>query len=1091
MKKLKSIWLTILAGALSVAMVIGSLSFTAFAAPAPTAAQVFANVKIARRVAYGGTFDIAEAGDAVVTVTAPSGRDVTPDSVPGTVTASEVGTYTVTYEQNGESYDFGVYSYTENEYSLKVDGNGADIPTYILKGETFMLPSAKLVYYDEDGNVVEDSAEVKARFSLGGEQFKDANNQVIDPVVSDETADTYTANQSGILTVQYYAFLNGGSKLYTQDYTVRIQDTFEDTTAPTLSVSNVPRTGNINRGVTLPVATTSDNFDSNVKVDISVTFAGEPVKEVELDDNGYAVSVKETDVAFDNDRVMTFYPTEEGQYRVTYIATDDAGNQSARHEYEITVSDTSAPVINDIAEWQIPENWGLNVRKATSEDDDTAIPVDDATISFPVPEVVDNAGSEGLTISFELTDSKDNTVIEYTNILDEEETFTGSYTGEAVTFRDLKFDFNKVSSDQSATKTGTYTVEYIARDDSGNRVTRRYTISVSNTYTDTNYPSAARITDAPQYLVVGGDQETFTVPAASVADSETSRLRVEYTITSDASATENVKEEDGNKYCTDAEGNILYYIAVAVDGGEVADILSADGNDYLEFEDGRKLLLNTKLDLQVTATDSVGQARTSDVYTVAVVTPDTLPGEIEVASNLTENSEVSGNYVANSTVELAGTVTIAADEASYPYTGFELYVVDPDGNTLTSNVSVETYYDATAGNIVLRNISFTPGKAGTYKLVVRAFNLANVSSATVFNVTVEADASGGIDFSAAKIPTTGDVYETYNFQRTKVTDSATGDPADGLYVVHRVTGGRMSVMNDEFTAQNVGTYRFRDYIIESASGDEVYSDKAETYSISVTSDETPVIEALGLVPTYSDTDVEVKLPLFVALTEHANITPDVTVTDKDGENVLLTEVDENGDDINTSGQPLAGYTFTPEEDGQYTVSVTASYRGVSATALTYTINVGDVVAPDFTLSASQQTSYRLNSEFTFETITAVAGEDEDVSEFTYTKTLVDPSGEEVDTVSGTGTTYASRGNSGSTITLSKSGTYTVTYEVTDTNGNTSTQKYTITVTAQASGGNVSLTAISTVLIIVGIVLIVGVIVYLVRYRKIKPKDEKK
>lgn len=1066
MKKLKSIWLTILAGALSVAMVIGSLSFTAFAATKPTAAQVFANVKIARRVAYGGTFDIAEASGATVTVTAPSGRDVTPDSVPGTVTAKEVGTYTVTYEQNGESYDFGVYSYTENEYSLKVDGNGADIPTYILKGETFTLPSAKLVYYDEDGNVVEDSAEVKARFSLGGNG---------DVVVSDETADTYTASQSGILTVQYYAFLNGGSKLYTQDYTVRIQDTFEDTTAPTLSVSNVPRTGNINRGVTLPVATTSDNFDSNVKVDISVTFAGEPVKEVELDDNGYAVSVKETDVAFDNDRVMTFYPTEEGQYRVTYIATDDAGNQSARHEYEITVSDTSAPVINDIAEWQIPENWGLNVRKATSEDDDTAIPVDDATISFPVPEVVDNAGSEGLTVSFELTDSKDNTVIEYTNILDEEETFTGSdatYDTEAVTFRDLKFDFNKVGSNTS-TKTGTYTVEYIARDDSGNRVTRRYTISVSNTYTDTNYPSAARITDAPQYLVVGGDQETFTVPTASVADSETSRLHVEYTITSDASAT------DG------------YETAVTVDGGEVADILSADGNDYLEFEDGRKLLLNTKLDLQVKATDSVGQARTSDVYTVDVVTPDTLPGEIAIENHLTENSEVSGNYVAGSTVELAGTVTIEVNAAYYPYTGFELYVVGPDGSTLSNGVSVETYYDATAGNIVLRNISFTPGDEGDYKLVVRAFNLANVSSATVFTVTVDKNSgSGGPDYSAAKVPTSGNVYETYNFHKTKLTDPDTGEVSTEYYPAHRITGGRMSVMNDEFTAHNVGTYRFRDYIVDT-DGTEVYSEKAETYSISVTSDETPVIEALGLVPTYSEVDAVVELPLFIALTEHANITPKVAVTDKGGENVSLTEVDENGDNIKTSGLPLAGYTFTPEEDGQYTVSVTASYRGVSATALTYTINVGDVVAPDFTLSASQQTSYRLNSEFTFETITAVAGEGEDVSDFTYTKTLVDPSGEEVDTVSGTGTTYASRGNSGTTITLSKSGTYTVIYEVTDENNNTSTQKYTITVTAQASGGNVSLTAISTVLIIVGIVLIVGVIVYLVRYRKIKPKDEKK
>ena len=1065
MKKLKSIWLTLLAVALSAAMVIGSLSFSAFAlGTAPAASDVFENVKIARRVKYGGTFDISASSPATVTVKAPSGKDVTPSAVPGTVTASEVGTYTVTYTQGDESYDFSVYSYTENDYSIKVDGNGADIPTYIKKGSEITLPGAKLVYYDEDGNVVDDSAEVKARFSAGA-----------DVVVSGDTAAKYTASRSGVLTIQYYAYLGGGSKLYTKDFTVRVQDTFEDTSAPTLSVSNVPRTGNINKSVSLPVATTTDDFDQNVKVDITVTFAGEPVKEVELDDNGFAVSVKDTAVAFDNDKVMSFYPTEKGQYKVTYIATDDSGNQSARHEYEIDVSDTSAPVINDIDDWKIPEKWGLTVKKAESADDDTAVKADDATISFPIPEVVDNAGTEGLTVSFEISDSKGNTVVEYDNILDEEETFTGSestYDTEAVAFKDLKFDFNKVGSN-TATKTGSYNVEYVARDASGNRVTKKYTIEVSNTYTDVNYPSSAKVNDAPEYIVVGGSQETFTVPSVTVADSETSRLHTEYTIVSDAA---------------ESEG---YVTSVSVDGGEVADIKSDNGKHYLEFDNGDKLLLNTELELKVKTTDSVGQAKESETYTVAVVTPDSLSGQtLDVTNTLAAPAD---EYVAKNAVVLSGTVEISATKANYKYTGFEVYVVNPDGDELSGGVQIETFYNSANsadGKIVIRNISFTPEKAGTYKLVVRAFNLADVSSATVFNITVVSDDSGDIDFSASKIPTTGSVYETYAFRKTEVTDKVTGEPVDGYYVVHRVTGGRMSVMNNEFTALTAGTYHFRDYIIDAAL-DEVYSEKAETYNISVTGEDKPVIEALGLVPTYSKVNDTVNLPLFIGVAEHGNVTPDVAVSDKDGNNIELTKVDENGDDILVSGGQLAGYTFVPESDGQYTVTVTASYRGVSADALSFTINVGDVVAPDFSLTETQQTKYKINSEFKFNKITVVASEGEPVGDFTYTKTLVDPSGEEVATVSGTGTTYANRENSGSTITLSKSGTYTVTYEVTDENGNTSTQKYSITVTAQASGSSVSLTAISTVLIIVGIVLIVGVIVYLVRYRKIKPKDEKK
>ena len=77
----------------------------------------------------------------------------------------------------------------------------------------------------------------------------------------------------------------------------------------------------------------------------------------------------------------------------------------------------------------------------------------------------------------------------------------------------------------------------------------------------------------------------------------------------------------------------------------------------------------------------------------------------------------------------------------------------------------------------------------------------------------------------------------------------------------------------------------------------------------------------------------------------------------------------------------------------------------------------------------------------------------------------------------------------SDYTLTTSGTWTVRYTVTDDAGNSSVQNYYITVTSSSSSiSTESVTTLSVVLIVVGVVLIAGIIIYRVRFRKRKAKN---
>lgn len=244
----------------------------------------------------------------------------------------------------------------------------------------------------------------------------------------------------------------------------------------------------------------------------------------------------------------------------------------------------------------------------------------------------------------------------------------------------------------------------------------------------------------------------------------------------------------------------------------------------------------------------------------------------------------------------------------------------------------------------------------------------------------------------------------------------------------------------------------------------------------------------GVMQTYSekstsDKPVTVTLPSFIAYSANGNAkNVDVRVRHDKSASTVAVKYDE----------ATNAYSFVPEKDGVYTITVSASVNNKAATPVEYKMNVGDVVGPKFALSSRHDTSEIVGKEFKFKTLTATPADGEDANKFTYTKRLYDPSGNEVTeaTIKGVGTNYAGKEvkDDNTKVLLSKSGTYEVVYEVEDEVGNVTTQRYSISVTNRTGSTRVSIAAISTVLIVVGVVLIIAVILYFVLFRKRKAKN---
>ena len=1139
MKKLKGILLTVVTVILAVAMLVGTATVSVFAdntnarenVPAYGASK---EATLVRKVNYG---DDASKISGAQEIIAPSGENILGKKF------NEIGAYTVKFA-NGYSY---VVSCTlDKDYELRVAHNGADIPTYLQAGGTFTLPAAAMWYKSENEYIDYEKDETQKVLCV----IEGVNdNSPIEVSAKDYVQQEIQVKEAQTYTVHYYCTVNGGSKYIFKDYTVNVQKKFEDKSAPTLGLVNVPTNISLNTKVTLPKATATDNYDKNVKVEITVEEFDKdqnkyvPVKHVEPDEDGYGIAYSDEEYAeledevFENDYNLSFYPIHATKYKITYSAKDDAGNPVvSEHVYETTASDRTAPVLKNIDEDKIPTVWGLKSVKSEKNENVSTL------LKFPTPEFVDNS-RETPKVKFELRDTvNNNVVISFENINDKEgdgakykysssKPSAGLYPTEGenvITWESLVTGgtggldltkYTELDSMKGKTVTGKYTVRYEARDSVPHTTSRTYNIDIQDEFSDTKAPLINDVKFDDKFIVFTNEETDFNIPVLEVSDDNDAKPTVEYKL---YAADENGAAKTGDNS------------EITVEGGETAKLelkegvptLTVDDDKVIKFDDTYNYLVYS-----IVATDDVGnqatlsnkkEGATKQDALIAVVNGSniqapTLKFEPKTSAQTSNPSAPAARATGTDGFEtemkegvrttVGGFTVKPADadaDTNREFYGFEisLYTVK-DKNATNGDQTPELW---TAGEVTLKtywtgnalhvdDITFAAPRVDQVIVFVRAYSVSGASTIAgkTINVTKK-DSSGGTT-SAIDWRNEGTVYTEYtikNRELQKPEDIA----EDKNYVVREIVGnGKFALTGFRFSAYNAGSFTFSEYYNNKVGNLVLFNNGAkDTIVISETA--TPVWNLQDKMPTYVklSTATEknvVALPKLVASTEYANAKVELTATFKPAgsDTKVLTVAktkDETGKDIsiNDDGQ----YTFEPKSDGTYTFKYSAFYGDNGSVDVEYVVKAGDVTPPDFDVQGKHATTATENDTFEFHAIKL--GENEDgESKMTFTKTLKDPAGTAVYTVKGTGSSYASatKPTDGSKYTFTKTGNYTVEYSVKDQAGNETLYTETITVSAANVSSPISTKIISTILIIVGVLLIAGVILYFVRFRKVKSK----
>lgn len=1075
MKKLKKVVIALTTLALAAAMGFGSLT-TVFAANLFGGTDTTNTINFKTTAEFGEEITLPAPAGVALTVKAPNGKELNDIVTVGSeakFVAKMVGYYEVAYENsNGSKYNqFKILVSLNDEWVIRlVDNKGVDvsatIPTYAKKSTTdkITLPAAEAVVYDEDGEVekTETTVDVSVTAPDGTAATLSTNNDGLKQ---------FAPEQQGKYFVRYsYRYSSNSSYALTKDFTIQVQTSFEDKEIPKLSINNPNASSNINVAYTLPKASATDNFDTNVQISVKVVDPdGEDVKVATVDEEtDYATGVTTDNVVFDNNSNLKFYPTKTGIYRVTYVGTDDSGNASVSHSYSIDIVDKLSPVIT-VDESTIPYTWGTTVKygDATNPSTLTGAALD---VVFPYPSVIDNSGTVS-SIGFKLKKG-DVTILSFTNI--KEQNGTSNVSG-AYTFDDedgLSFNFGTYETTNE--RYGEYTATYTADDNSPSSVeaSKSYTITYTNTVSDFKKPVVS-VADFPSYITIDEtDFTTYTIPTVSLLE-EVSKTRTKLDLvlkvyTGATSVDYKVEQGDKLEFNSSLE---LYNIATkAVEAVTLSGV--------------------TSIELAITAKDHATNVGTAS-YTAQIINKADYAAAKYAISAL---SVITVNPTQKAEVILGDfNITQASGNAvNFDYVGFQVVVTDPSGNVI-GNSSADVIFKNTKlfneNKIVVKNFTFTPAKSGDYLITVKAFDLAGNAAIVSEKVTVAP--KGGTSFetdnTSAEInwPTT--LQQGKVFTMDKLTAYTLDNNGDRVYqeVVIHVEGGLYEMSARQFTSYQAGDYR----ISYSANGLPHNS-----FTVKVDDTTAPEIKVLGSIPAYSAinaTPVVLPEAVAIALTGY-KMHDDYTGTTQRAYTVEV--LDKNNEVVEQTTDSNGNLTFIPTIDGKYTITYTVYGNGQSSNSnptFVFTMYAGDIVAPDFTVTAPSavKSTWKIGDYFTFSSVTVPNTEytGSENTEILYTKTIISPDGTSY-VVSGKGESYRTKTANSSNVKgfeMTQAGTYKVTYEVQDKAGNVSVQKYTITVAPSNNASKISTAVVSTVLVILGVLLLVGVGVYLWRGRPVK------
>jgi hypothetical protein len=1180
---------------IAIAMLLGSFNTIAFAeGDGAGDAEIFKFFEgnIVTKIDQNNTFTIPEPlNGSTVSVKAPSGSEKVFNSEERKqVLASQIGNYIVTYatEDGKNKYSFNVLSYEDREYFVVINETEADfLPTYAAKGDSIKIPDWDLAYTNDDGEVVPlnlaNNANVK-------KLTYDAN------FVSAENGETVEGGRvtelkglnTGTLNLEFKARANEESdKWLTLNRTVKVQNGFKDTKAPTLNALNVTKSANINTLYNVTTASASDDYQEKDNVFIKVTVVdpdGADVKTYEANDYGYAdLSTEGEAVKFDNKTTTNFYPTKIGNYIIRYVAIDGSRNQSPVHSYSVAVSDKLAPQIIDIAENQIPSKWGINTVKM-SDGEETPAATDRPErnlIYLPLPEIADNnAVVEGVYSPDELSltvtlKNSERTIAQWTGEYGDFKSETGvaltetylknfvtKKTGVDSTEQDMTeeeiaakynftvqagkgmpfafdyLDFTTSNFLEESQRTGDWTLTYSVKDaaangDSGN-AKRTYTIQLSNSFSDIKKPTISEDSlNLPKYILIDEDGETFDIPVIDVSDTDEIRLSENYTISTDSvvSSLETIYLDDETYQVENSH---------KVKGGERFEVREFGGSYYIIIKENNQNYAvkigtaNPRVTFNYSAIDAVGNVSTLNdengkgKYGIDLLFPSSISQELAFTSNIEANSEEAKQA---NTMRLGGFVV--ENILHRDYTGFEFEIQNSKGKSET--VTLDAYYLQTGTlsseepmaalqseeesetkvySLNVENIEFVPSLAGDYILSIKIFDISGMSYvySYAFNVEENVVDDDIIVTTAAVIGDTGEINTPYELNKKYTISSGIGEIASKSIMRH-IRGKAFSLVGNDFTGKVASSYFFHDYVRLEYLNGEVETLSQKTYDIAITDSEKPVIEVQGELTTYysqpltapeDETVFEegkyIELPVITAYTKRQNVDVVVTVV-RDGSSDFTARkvylyTNESGYEIKTfkdkdsegNMYTYSGYyAFPASEDGQYIVTATATVGASTEYKELPAIRVGDLIAPQFDVTVATtanvgdsyviaKPSFSTEARADLETLT--------VNLYNSSNTLISTASKSIRKIQLDDFNYDTG------YKFEKSGTYRVEYITVDAAGNEAKKVDYIEVNGTGSSSQNAPKALTTVLIILGALLIIAVVIYFVRFRAKKPNAKK-
>ncbi|MGN1227666.1 MAG: Ig-like domain-containing protein, partial [Christensenellales bacterium] len=317
------------------------------------------------------------------------------------------------------------YAVQSGEYQIRyVLRDGSDNVSIFTKTLNVTKTSTPVIKVDSDLITCELGDEVDLNIFKAYDEGRliSPNDIVISGVPVDNNNKFHAVSVgSYTATFTYNYLVDDGQQSISKDVVINVNDT----TAPTITFDNgtfVDTAYKPNQEITLPIPIVTDNSGETCTLNIKITFNSE---EVEYDEE-----------------TKKFTPVNEGNYTITYTATDIYGN-SADKEFTITVGDKTGPVV-DLGDESV--NAPSTMKKGST------FTLDTSKITIYDEYENENINIKDSKVTITLRDG-DNKVVENT-----------SPNG---------FSWN-------LDKVGTYTLSIIARDESGNRTTLTRSIEVND-----------------------------------------------------------------------------------------------------------------------------------------------------------------------------------------------------------------------------------------------------------------------------------------------------------------------------------------------------------------------------------------------------------------------------------------------------------------------------------------------------------------------------------------------------------------------------------------------------------------------------------